>query len=216
METILDAASGAIAPALVLLPGAYMQARDFATHGFIPAARKTGGWGDIAAVETGMEAYLDTSIIRRLHEAIAPVRSGHRRIWLAGISLGGLGALLYAREYPDAVEGLLLLSPFIGTRGAVTGVIEAGGFDAWQAPAGDAATNEHRLLEWLKAYRPGDARWPEFYLGYGKYDRFAASCQLLAKILPAERVVTVAGGHDWDTWTVLWDRLLHTARFRDD
>jgi pimeloyl-ACP methyl ester carboxylesterase len=192
---------------LIMLPGAYMHAQDFLTHGFDAAA-------DIVPLETGMQAYLDGSIVERLHKAISPIRGDKGRIWLAGVSLGGLGALLYAKSYPDAVAGLLLLSPFIGTRGAVAGVIDAGGFEAWQPPADDAATSEHELLRWLKSYRPDDAGWPPIYLGYGENDRYAASYRLLAGLLPADRVVTVDGGHDWETWRILWDRLLHAAPCR--
>ena len=150
-------------------------------------------------LETGMAAYLDGSIVERLHAAI----SSGDKVWLAGISLGGLGALLYARAHPDRVAGLLLLSPFIGTRGTIAGVIAAGGLDAWQPPA--EANDEHKLLQWLKARRPN------IHLGYGEQDRFAASYRLLAGLLPAERVVSVAGGHDWQTWGVLWDLLLRKA-----
>ena len=200
---------------LVLLPGAYMRAQDFVTHGFIDAARRTGQAIDIAAADTGMKCYLDGSIVKQLHdEAIVPGRAnGASRIWLAGISLGGLGALLYTQAYPDLVEGLLLISPFIGTRGAVAGIVKAGGFEDWQPPAGDAVTGEHRLLQWLKTHRPGGAVRPEIYLGYGRDDRFVTSYRLLADILPAERVVTAAGGHDWETWKVLWDQLLCETLF---
>jgi len=215
MEVIRDwSLSDSAGFPLILLPAAYTHARDFASHGFIAAARTAGHFGDIAAIETGMDTYLDGSIVRRLHEAIGNVRADGARVWLAGISLGGLGALLYARTHPEAVAGIMLLSPFIGTRGTVAQVIAAGGFDAWQPPQGEAATGEHRLLQWLKAYRPGNPAWPDMYLGYGSDDRFAASYRLLAGLLPAGRVVTEAGGHDWETWTVLWDRLLHTAFFR--
>ena len=200
-------------PPLILLPAAYTHAQDFVSHGFVEAARSAGYPGDIAAIETGMDAYLDGSIVRQLRETVAPVRGGVP-FWLAGVSLGGLGALLYGRAYPDEVAGILLLSPFIGTRGAVAQVISAGGFDAWRPPEGEATTREHRLLQWLKAYRSGFPEWPDMYLGYGENDRFAASYRLLAGLLPAERVVTDAGGHDWETWTVLWDRLLHMAGFR--
>lgn len=192
---------------VILLPGAYMHAQDFLTHGFDSAV-------DIVAVETGMQAYLDGSIVDGLHEVISRIRGESAPLWLAGISLGGMGALLYARSHPGAVAGLLLLSPFIGTRGAVAEVIDAGGFEGWQPPRKDAATDEHRLLQWLKSYRAGDAAWPRIYLGYGENDRYAASYRLLAGLLPAEQVVTIAGGHDWETWRVLWDRLLHSAQLR--
>lgn len=187
---------------LVLLPGAYMHAEDFATHGFVATARRHFS-GDIVPLETGMQAYLDGSLVGRLHEVISPLRA---RVWLAGVSLGGLGALLYAQAHPEAVEGLLLMAPFIGTRGAVHEVIEAGGFEAWQPPADDQATDEQRLLQWLKSCRQ------DIYLAYGVDDRFAASYRLLASLLPAGRVVTGPGGHDWETWKSLWERLLHSAQ----
>jgi len=211
MEVIRDRGpEDSAASPLILLPGAYMHARDFVQHGFITAARRTGRAGDIVAVETGMEPYLDGSIVGRLVEVIAP----SRKVWLGGISLGGLGALLYARAHPEAVAGIVLLSPFIGTRGVVVQVIQAGGFAAWRPPAAEAATGEHGFLQWLSNYRPDDAAWPDIYLGYGKDDRFAASYRLLAGLLPAGRIEAVAGGHDWETWTVLWDRLLRMAPLR--
>jgi pimeloyl-ACP methyl ester carboxylesterase len=217
MEIIRDRATppGSVQSLLVLLPGAYMRAQDFAAHDFIGAVRRTRQPIDILAVDTGMESYLDGSVVGRLHdEAIAPAcATGAGRIWLAGISLGGLGALLYSQVHPELVEGLLLMSPFIGTRGAVAEVLRAGGFENWKPPAGEAATGEHGLLQWLKAYRADGTAQPDIYLGYGSDDRFAASYRLLADILPAERVVTAAGGHDWETWKVLWDQLLDKGPF---
>jgi pimeloyl-ACP methyl ester carboxylesterase len=215
MEVIHDRAHlGSTGLPLILLPAAYTRAHDFASRGFIAAARAARPGGDIAAIETGMDTYLDGSIVRRLHETLGAVRPDGTRVWLAGISLGGLGALLYARAHPEAVAGIALLSPFIGTRGTVARVIAAGGFSAWRPPEGEAATQEHRLLQWLKDYRADDARWPDILLGYGEDDRFVTSYRLLAELLPAGRVVTATGGHDWETWTVLWDRLLRMACFR--
>jgi pimeloyl-ACP methyl ester carboxylesterase len=200
---------------LILLPGAYMRARDFLTHGFVESVRRTGRPIDIVAVDTGMEAYLDGSIVEQLHEeAVVPsLANGARQIWLAGISLGGLGALLYAQARADLVQGLLLISPFVGTRGMVAEVSRAGGFEAWQPPTGEAANGEHRLLQWLKTYRSDESARPDIYLGYGKDDRFSASYRLLAGILPADRVVTADGGHDWETWIVLWEQLLRKTPF---
>jgi pimeloyl-ACP methyl ester carboxylesterase len=217
MEIIHERAapSGSARPQLVLLPGAYMRAQDFVAHGFIDAVRRTGQPIDIIAADTGMECYLDGSIVERLHaEVVQPNLSAEiRRIWLAGISLGGLGALLYTQAYPDLVEGLLLMSPFIGTRGAVAEVLKAGGFRDWQPPADDAGTDEQRLLQWLKTYTADASAWPRIYLGYGSDDRFAASYRLLAELLPVEDVAATSGGHDWETWKVLWAQLLGKTQF---
>jgi pimeloyl-ACP methyl ester carboxylesterase len=217
MDIVQDRApsSGSARPLLVLLPGAYMRAQDFVAHGFIDAVRRTGQPIDIIAADTGMECYLDGSIVERLHaEVVAPnLSAGAPRIWLAGISLGGLGALLYTQARPDLVEGLLLMSPFIGTRGAVAEVLKAGGFQDWQPPAGDAATGEQRLLQWLKTYPADTSAWPRLYLGYGSDDRFAACYRLLAELLPVEDVVATSGGHDWKTWKVLWAQLLSKTQF---
>lgn len=216
MEIIQDrASSGPTQSLLILLPGAYMRAQDFVAHGFIDAVRRTGQPIDIVTADTGMECYLDGSIVERLHdELVRPARSaGARRIWLAGISLGGLGALLYTQARPDLVEGLLLVSPFIGTRGAVAEVLKAGGFQDWEPPAGNATTGEYRLLQWLKTYSAAASAWPHIYLGYGSEDRFAASYRLLAGLLPVEDVVATSGGHDWETWQVLWAQLLSKTQF---
>jgi pimeloyl-ACP methyl ester carboxylesterase len=216
MKVIRDpAVSTTQASPLVLLPGAYMHAADFVSHDIVGSARKTGHFAEIVAVETGMDAYLDRSIVGCIHETVETARTSTAGVWLGGISLGGLGALLYAKAHPEAVAGLLLLSPFIGTRGAVTKIGVAGGFAAWEPPTADANNAEQRFLRWLKSYHPTDTRYPKIYLGYGEDDRFAAFYRLLEDILPAGRVVTVAGGHDWETWTVLWTRLLRLTSLHD-
>ena len=45
-------------------------------------------------------------------------------------------------------------------------------------------------------------------LGYGTEDGFAQQNSLLAKELPPQNVFTVAGGHDWETWKLLWIEVL--------
>jgi len=194
------------APALlVMLPGADMHAEEFQANGFL------GGDGpvdeidpvDRIAVETGMECYLDEVSVALLHDqVIAPAHArGTVRIWLVGISLGGMGALLYAQAHPDRIAGTILLAPFIGSRGLIAECERAGGLRHWH-PA-DLSTAERRLLVWLGAAKG----LPDMYLGYGSDDRFAAAHRLLADLLPTERVVTVPGGHDWPTWRALWQVL---------
>ena len=198
---------------LVLLPGAGMAAEDFETHGFIAAVQHHLCCCDVLAVETGVETYLDDDITPRLHhEVIAPARgAGIERLWLAGISVGGFGALSYLKEHSAAVTGLLLLAPFIGSRGLIAKVEEAGGIQSWSRCDVAGATPQHRLLEWLAGQNFCAGAGPTVHLGFGLQDRFAAAHRLLAGLLPTERVTTLSGGHDWPTWEVLWPQLLDKA-----
>jgi pimeloyl-ACP methyl ester carboxylesterase len=217
MKTIRDpCADETVDPALlVLLPGAYMKAQDFVTHDFFGAVRRRFCPVDIVAVETGMDTYLDNDIVEHIHdEIIAPaVAAGTRTIWLAGISLGALGALLSARRHAGAIAGLLLLSPFIGSRGLVAQVERAGGLRRWEPAADEAPTIEQDLLRWLQSYDPARPDCPPIHLAYGRDDRYAAAHRLIADLLPSGRVIVGEGGHDWPTWEALWGRMLDAKPF---
>lgn len=205
-------AGGAASGLLVLLPGAGMAAGDFATHGLVGAVHRRGWSVDIVAVDTGMESYFDGDIAERLRdEVIAPLRADGARLWLAGVSLGGFGALRYLQAYEEEVTGALLLAPFIGSRGLIAAVEACGGLRAWSRRAPSELTPQHRLLKWLAEREFGSARYPSVQLGFGAGDRFAAAHRLLAALLPVERVEMLGGGHDWPTWEALWERMLDGA-----
>jgi pimeloyl-ACP methyl ester carboxylesterase len=212
MNAILDAAAGADPASilLVMLPGAGDRPEDFVDNGFVRALRDRALPVDVAVAYAGTDYYLDSSIAERLAaDIIAPARRrGYARIWLMGISLGGLGAVAYASEYPSELEGVILLAPFLGMRGIIAEVLHAGGLQDWQSPVQSSGDLEHRLLAWLKRYRPAAADAPEIYLGYGTDDRFAPASAMLAQQLPADRVVRIKGGHNWETWIALWKDML--------
>ena len=208
---------------LVLLPGARSPIDEFEREGFIDAVRERGLAVDVVRADAH-RAYYDASlaVVQRLHEdVIAPARTrGYRSIWIAGISLGGLGGVLYAQARPADLAGLVLIAPYLGERATATEIDNAGGLLRWQAPTGplQPAQRESResrdpaLWRWLqgRAARPTDAGAPPLYLGYGLDDRFAFNHRLLAAALPADRVAITEGGHDWPEWKRLWRSLLST------
>src|SRR5579863_7578981 len=102
---------------LVMLPGVGIDAKDFAEHGFVRDVQESRTPVDAVAVRPELDLYLDGTVAEAIEKAIvAPARnSGRARIWHLGISLGGMGALLHARAYPETVEGVILLAPFLGT-----------------------------------------------------------------------------------------------------
>ncbi|MDB5804355.1 MAG: esterase [Betaproteobacteria bacterium] len=207
MEVITDRISDPRA-LMVMLHGAGDHADDFLRHGFIATLRERRIPVDVLAVQANSDLYLEKRMIARLHaEVIAPELAARSLpLWLTGISLGGMGASLYAQAYPGTVAGLLLLAPFFAVRGTIAEVTRAGGLAAWAPEKIQPDDEERALLLWLKQWTP--AGGPAIRLGYGTNDRYAPASALLAARLPQEYVMTCAGGHDWPTWQALWPRLL--------
>jgi len=199
------APSGDAETLLIMLPGAGIEAADFATNGMIAIAHEHAAV-DIIVAHPDMGLYLEDGVTDILHTAvIAPALArGVTRIWLLGISLGGMGALLYASAHQQNIEGIVLLAPFLGTRGTTAEILRAGGLTAW-SPINSAATEpEQRLLLWLQTHLTTQSP-PAIYLGYALQDRFVPAHKLLAQHL--EHVVTTPGGHDWPSWRALWQQL---------
>jgi pimeloyl-ACP methyl ester carboxylesterase len=194
---------------LVMLPGAGMEAADFAANGMVAAVHERDLAIDIIAARPDLDLYLDGEVAAALHRAvIAPaLAQGYARIWLLGISLGGMGALLYAALPEARLEGIVLLAPFLGTPGTIAEVEAAGGLNGWKA-GGVATAPEARMLGWLQDYLKHLPGRPKLYLGYGLADRFARGHNLLGACLAAAQKFTQAGGHDWETWLALWRRML--------
>jgi len=200
---------------LLMLPGAKASAHDLVQQGFVRELRARNLPVDAVAVATHLGHYLDRSLSGLLAaDILEPARArNYRRIWLMGISLGGTGALTYAREHPADIEGVVLLAPFLATRGVVAEVARAGGWAGWQPGVIKPGDDEREMLAWLKDYRAAAAGFPALHLGYGAQDRFATTSELMAERLPAARVVSAAGGHDWTTWLALWRQLLDRGIF---
>ena len=200
---------------LVMLPGMGMEADEFDAHGFVAAVRDRRVPVDIVAARPDLDVYLDGRIARNLHDTlIAPaIARGYGRLWLLGISIGGMGALLYAAAQLAEVEGLVLLAPFLGTPGTIAEVSSAGSIPGWSPGKSRATAVEQKLLLWLQTFLTGAAERPALYLGYGLQDRFARGHGLLAGHLPPQRVVVAEGGHDWKTWAALWPRILERTPF---
>ena len=213
MRAIHDVAPGQDAERilLVMLPAAKARPEDLLEQGFVAAIRERGLPLDVAVVDAHADYYLERRVGERLAvDVIAPLRTngGYRRIWLMGMSLGGMGCIAYARKHAAEVEGMILLAPFLGARGLIAQILHAGGLARWQPGALEPDDEELGLLLWLKHYRSDDPQLPAIHLGFGSHDRYAPASAMLAQQLPAERVVSVPGKHDWQTWIRLWRALL--------
>lgn len=194
---------------MIWLPGAYDSAKNFQNAGFAAAAARHGLDLDLIYVDLDLQHLTDRWALQQLRaECVLPALEAGTRCWLAGISLGGMLALDYAATYPQDLAGLCLLAPYLGNRMLSAEIRQAPGLAAWE-PGTLAETDEERRI-WRHIKTRPDNSGP-IYLGYGLADRFAESHRLLAASLPENCVDVIEGGHDWPTWTALWENFLDSG-----
>ena len=163
-----------------------------------------------------MPFYAQGRASARLHdEIIEPQRQrGDRQIWLMGISLGGMGAILYEHDYPGTVDGILLLSPYLGDSGLHDEIRKAGGLANWMPGPRQALgpdTFQRELWRTLKDWQENPVRAQAVWLTYGTEEPFRIPIQLMAPALPLDHVVPLAGHHDWAQWIPAARTLLERA-----
>lgn len=200
---------------LIMLPGAKITPQQMVENGLISTLRVYNLAVDVLVLDAHADLYFERNEIEGLlHQTMDDVRAhGYKRIWLLGISLGGTGAMICSSQHPKEIEGVLLLAPFLGTRGLVAEVDAAGGLQKWQAGNIDSRDQERELLEKIRIDVFDTHLIPPLFLGYGSEDRYRGSSMMLAAFLPSHRVTTISGGHDWETWKVLWQNLLEMKPF---
>jgi hypothetical protein len=193
---------------LVFLPGRYDRPQDLVKNGFVRAVQERGLDADIVIPDLHFGYYLKRTAVDRLHEdVIRPAREkGYRHIRLVGISVGGLGALLYAQMQPGMVDEVVLIAPYLGESRIHQEIVRAGGLKAWDPGQWTSEDYERTLWAWLREH--GGAADPVISLGYGRSDSFAMSNRLLAAALPESRVTSTPGGHEWAPWLRIWETLL--------
>lgn len=197
----------------VFLPGRRSRLGDFEREGFFDRVRDRGLDADLVETDLHLGYYTEGTYAARLWEdVVKPARdAGYLRIWLVGISLGGSGAIGFAREHPDAIAGLVLLSPFLGPPEMLEGIRAEGGLATWSPdPTVDSGSLRwfiEQNWDFLKHEGAGGPP-PVLFLGYGRDEPMVPSLDLLAGSLPADRVLLVPGGHRWNTWRALWSEIL--------
>jgi hypothetical protein len=165
-------------------------------------------WPDADVMLTGLALgyYMEGLAEQRLHdEVIVPARRrGYAQVWLVGASLGGMGAVMYDRAYPNEVDGMVLLAPYLGEKRVLSQMTAAGGISAWQPPPKQAINADNfpeklwrQLQTWSR--QPSAAR--NVWLAYGKADRLREAMPLLAPVLPPGHVLLREGGHEWRVWS---------------
>lgn len=190
---------------VVLLPGRGGHPEDFADAGFADLAAARGIAAEMLGVDAHLGYYARRMVLTRLDDDVLAPRQ-HRDLYLVGVSMGGLGALLYQQHHPGRVAGIVLLAPFLGSEKVTGEIARAGSLAAWR-PEGPVEDDDYQRRLWLWLQGDPFGQTPVF-LGWGRDDDFHEANALLAALLPPERVFVVDGGHDWRTWGGIWARML--------
>lgn len=187
---------------LVLLPGIAGTPEEFSRKGLIEQVADADIPVDVLVADAHFGYYRERSLLHRLQEdVLAPARAaGYQRIYVAGISLGGFGALLHWRDTGGkAVDAVLLMTPYLGEPEYYAHKLD----DNRQAQALDEDKN---IWPWLDTTT--ESTRSHWYLARAESDRFMVPNGLLAEMLPEDNHVTLPGDHNWQTWRRLWPELL--------
>jgi pimeloyl-ACP methyl ester carboxylesterase len=202
---------------VVMLPGRGDDLDSLARRGVAQLIQRQ--WPDADVVLTGLTLpfYRQGRAVQRLHEEILlPARAQHYdQVWLAGISLGGMGALMYDRAYPGEVDGMLLISPYLGDMPLYREIRAAGGLTRWQPGPEQAFTPEtyqRELWRYIQRRFDDPDRAPAVWLAYGDSERFRDRIGLLATRLPPGHAFELPGHHNWTLWKPAMRVLLEHAR----
>lgn len=196
---------------IVFLHGRRGSHEDFAEKGFVAAVKDSRLPYDMIAPNAHYGYYIGETLVERLKtDIIDPARAkGYEEIWLVGTSMGGLGALIYSRFYPEDVQGIFVISPFLGYDGIVNEIESQGGALQWEPGEYNPAEDWQRMIwHWLKQYPENQQQKPAIYLGYGTEDRYGEGQRLLGDILSYNHVITTSGGHTQKIMKRLWDIFL--------
>lgn len=196
--------------------GAYT---DFEKYGFVDAVKESEIDFDILIPDAHFGYYAGRTLINRLQQdVITPAKlNGYDTIWMVGVSMGGLGSLLYCKEHADQIDGIYLISPFLGYKSIIREIEKSGDVESW-LPGKDINEDDWQrsLWAWIKENSENDFPVP-VYLASGKSDPYKRGQKLLAGALAEDHVLFIDGKHNYQTFVTLWKAFLeeYTLDHRD-
>lgn len=198
------APAGAATMLVIVLPGRGDDLDGLRESGIAEAIQTARPDADVLLAGATLPYYRQGRVIERLQKLVDDARPRYRQVWMAGASLGGMGTLLYEREHPGALDGLVVFAPYMGGGDLIDEVRKAGGPAQWTPdPRRALADSEPTREEWRVVHDwavSTPQRTAQVWLVCGRDDRFSEAAQLIAPLLPAGHFLEPAGGHRWTVW----------------
>lgn len=190
---------------IVLLHGIGGKAENFVNYGTVDQILECNADVNVVGVDNHFGYYREEMIIERLQQdVVQPARNaGITEVWFVAVSLGGLASLEYRRRYPEEIDAVIAMAPYLGE------------WDQLQAYLADP-----------QVFRESDnSIFPDFWdsllnlhpqgadltLAYGEDDDFEPQLRWFADRLDGQRVITAPGGHRWSVWKNLWPAALNRS-----
>lgn len=187
---------------IVLLHGRGGAASNFVKYGAVEQIAACRPGANILGVDSHFGYYRKRIITERLRtDIIKPAReNGIRQVWIMGISMGGLGSLVYRQRYPDDIEAVILMAPFLGKWDELDLYMKN--------PQLARESGDPDYVGIWDALSTTSADDPAITLAFGESDDFNNQHRWLAGQLDAGKIVSGPGGHNWNAWQELWPEAL--------
>ncbi len=197
---------------VILLSGRGASNTYFEDNKWVAIAREHGSEVDFIAPYAHMGYYMTNTMLQRLNEdVIIPAKKqGYETISIAGISMGGMGAILYSHKFPDDIDRIYLVAPYLGKDVVHKKIRQAGGLRQWQLKEEDVDDWNYVIWKRLKTIVEDPGKNKKIFLGYGKQDRLQGF-DLLAQALPKSQVFTLPGGHKDVIFSGIWTHMYESG-----
>jgi pimeloyl-ACP methyl ester carboxylesterase len=188
---------------VIYLPGRGGSMEDVQREGILNILRVNKAPVDVVSVDAGLWFYMNRTLLQRIDSDVMPKIQAdqYRTIWLLGNSMGGLGSLLYARNNPGVIKGIILLGPYLGDDPIIEEIAASGGLLQWTPR--DVMSDDYQRDIWIylkKCVQDNTGVYPSLFLLAGRDDRFFNAYQLLASAMAPSHVFWSDEGHDWNAW----------------
>lgn len=192
---------------VVLIPGRLTTPEEMDREGFTGLVRQAYPKARIVRPDLHIGYYRKRAAVDRIHhDIVLPARAdGIDQVTMVGISMGGLGAMMYDLEHPGVADELVMLSPFLGEEDVIQEIQSAGDLQNWLP--GEPSERDYSRMLWKRIQereKSGGTASP-IHLGCGLADRLSPASRLAERELPMKSTpIWQTGGHDWATWRALF------------
>lgn len=199
---------------VLLFPGLGDRMGKFEKEGFQKLARDYPSVFDQAAfveLDAHFRYYPSGQLMERIEQDVLK-RFPDKKITVVGTSLGGFGAQIIARHFPDRVDQLILIAPYMGDGKLIRRVAEVG----TELRPDDSPKAQQTLKNWAFLIQAAEVGHPRVDVLVGNEDKLRRGIEILKSKAPQIPILELPGGHKWDVWMALWETWLKLEADRQE